>query len=43
MLPDKSLLMPINDAPVVPLLKPNTQLDPGTESVPMPSSAPITK
>jgi general secretion pathway protein D len=47
LLPDKSLLMRINDAPVLPVLKPNTHVDsalpvdPQTESVPMPSVSPI--
>jgi general secretion pathway protein D len=47
MLPDKSVLMRINDAPVLPLLKPNTHVDsnvpvdPQTQSVPMPSVSPI--
>jgi general secretion pathway protein D len=46
-LPDKSLLMRINDTPVVPVLKPDTHidtsvpLDPATESVPLPSVSPI--
>jgi general secretion pathway protein D len=46
-LPDKSVLMRINDAPVLPLLKPDTHVDstvpvdPQTQSVPMPSVSPI--
>ena len=45
--PDHSLLMRVNDAPVVPALKPNTRIDPTvpadpqTQSVPMPSVSPI--
>jgi len=46
-LPDKSLLMRVNDAPVVPALKRDTHvdpavpLDPAIESVPLPSVSPI--
>jgi general secretion pathway protein D len=46
-LPDKSYLMRVNDAPVVPALKPNTHIDsnvptdPAVNSVPLPSVSPI--
>ena len=46
-LPDKSWVMRVNDAPVVPALKPNTHvdpavpMDPATDSVPLPSVGPI--
>jgi general secretion pathway protein D len=45
--PDSSLLMRINDAPVLPAIKPDTHVDtsvpqdPQTRSVPMPSVSPI--
>jgi general secretion pathway protein D len=45
--PDHSLLMRVNDAPVLPQAKPDTRLDtsvpadPQTQSVPMPSVSPI--
>ena len=45
--PDKSYLMRINDAPVLPTIKPDTHIDPSVpadpqiQSVPMPSVSPI--
>ena len=45
--PDKSYLMRINDSPVLPVIKPDTHIDPSvpqdpqTQSVPMPSVSPI--
>jgi general secretion pathway protein D len=45
--PDKSVLMRINEAPVLPAIKPDTHIDlsvpqdPATQSVPMPSVSPI--
>ena len=47
LIPDKSILMRINDAPVLPVIKPDTHIDPSvpadpqTQSVPMPSVSPI--
>ena len=47
LMPDKSYLMRINDAPVLPVIKPDTHIDttvpadPQTQSVPMPSVSPI--
>lgn len=46
-MPDKSLLMRINDSPVIPALKPNTHIDPNvpadpqTRSVTLPSVSPM--
>ena len=47
MMPDHSTMMRVNDAPIVPAIRPDTRidqsvpLDPGTGSVPMINSAPV--
>jgi hypothetical protein len=46
-MPDKSVLMRINDSPVIPALKPDTHIDPSvpadpeTRSVTLPSVSPM--